>query len=121
MQIQLGYELVFETAAPTAMTVMLFVHPSRQHELLQPDTLYTEPNVPVDQYFDSFSNRCARLVTAVGRTRLWSSNVIETTEEPDEADFDAPQHPVEELPPETLQFLLGSRYCEVDLLSQAAW
>jgi transglutaminase-like putative cysteine protease len=28
---------------------------------------------------------------------------------------------VEELPPETLVFLLGSRYCETDLLSDLAW
>lgn len=31
------------------------------------------------------------------------------------------QLPVQELPAETLVFLLGSRYCETDRLSQAAW
>jgi transglutaminase-like putative cysteine protease len=33
----------------------------------------------------------------------------------------APQHAVEDLPEEALVFLLGSRYCETDLLSQTAW
>jgi hypothetical protein len=28
---------------------------------------------------------------------------------------------VEELPDETLVYLLGSRYCEVDLLADEAW
>ena len=33
----------------------------------------------------------------------------------------AGQAPVEELPEETLVYLLGSRYCETDLLSNTAW
>ena len=33
----------------------------------------------------------------------------------------ASQHPVEDLPAETLIFLLGSRYCETDRLSEVAW
>jgi transglutaminase-like putative cysteine protease len=33
----------------------------------------------------------------------------------------AGQHPVEDLPEETLVFLLGSRYCETDRLSEIAW
>ena len=31
------------------------------------------------------------------------------------------QHPVEDLPDEVLVFLLGSRYCETDRLSETAW
>ena len=31
------------------------------------------------------------------------------------------QHPVEDLPDEALVFLLGSRYCETDRLSEIAW
>jgi transglutaminase-like putative cysteine protease len=34
---------------------------------------------------------------------------------------DAEEVPVPDLPNECLVFLLGSRYCETDLLSQAAW
>jgi transglutaminase-like putative cysteine protease len=33
----------------------------------------------------------------------------------------AQQHAVKDLPEETLVFLLGSRYCETDLLSPVAW
>jgi transglutaminase-like putative cysteine protease len=31
------------------------------------------------------------------------------------------QHPIPELPEETLLFLLGSRYCETDRMSETAW
>src|ERR1019366_4910932 len=41
--------------------------------------------------------------------------------EPDPVDWNAPQIPVSLLPTETLQFLLASRYCEVDRLSDLAW
>src|ERR1700748_2795442 len=33
----------------------------------------------------------------------------------------ARQHPVEDLPADVLVFLLGSRYCETDRLSEIAW
>ena len=34
---------------------------------------------------------------------------------------DAEQHAIERLPPEVLVYLLGSRYCETDRLSDMAW
>jgi hypothetical protein len=40
---------------------------------------------------------------------------------PDPADLNALQHQVQHLPTETLLFLLGSRYCETDRLSDEAW
>jgi transglutaminase-like putative cysteine protease len=40
---------------------------------------------------------------------------------PDVIVASAGQHPVEDLPEETLVFLLGSRYCETDRLSEIAW
>ena len=35
--------------------------------------------------------------------------------------LDAPEVPVAQLPHECLVYLLGSRYCETDSLSQIAW
>jgi transglutaminase-like putative cysteine protease len=46
---------------------------------------------------------------------------VNDTGEPDVVAVAAQQHPVEDLPEETLVFLLGSRYCETDLLSEVAW
>ena len=47
--------------------------------------------------------------------------MIRSTGLPDLLAPEAEQVPVEHLPDETLEFLLGSRYCEVDRLSDAAW
>ena len=47
--------------------------------------------------------------------------VVEDTGQPDAVAPWAIQHPAQELPSETLHFLLASRYCEVDRLMEVAW
>jgi transglutaminase-like putative cysteine protease len=47
--------------------------------------------------------------------------VVKDTGEPDPVVPTARQHAVEDLPSETLQFLLASRYCETDLMLDLAW
>jgi len=56
-----------------------------------------------------------------GTLRLWSSTLIEDSGQPDAVDWNAPQVAVEQLPIDSLQFLLASRFCEVDKLSDLAW
>jgi transglutaminase-like putative cysteine protease len=121
MLIKTGFELVFNTPAPTVMLAMLFVHPERSADLLGPERLQTDPLLPYDEFVDSFGNRVARLVTAPGRNRLFGESIVADAGRLDAANFDAPQLPVEQLPIDTLPYLLSSRYCEVDELSDTAW
>jgi transglutaminase-like putative cysteine protease len=121
MYIRVGYELIFETPTPVAMTAMLYTHPSRQSTLRHPDRLRTEPEVPIEEFTDLFGNRCARFATLAGRIRLWNDTIVEDSGQPDLVNPQARQHPVEELPVNTLPYLMASRYCEVDRLSDAAW
>ena len=118
--IRLGYDISFETPAELAMVAMLYVHPSRLKDLREPDLLVTSAGVRRDDYTDCFGNRCARLVAPAGELRLQGSTLIEDSGIQDPMGWDAVEHPVAELPPATLQFLLNSRYCEVDLLSPIA-
>jgi transglutaminase-like putative cysteine protease len=60
-------------------------------------------------------------VAPTGRTRLSADGIVNGTGEPDVVASDARQHAVDELPDEALLFLLGSRYCETDRLSEIAW
>lgn len=121
MLIRVGYEMTFEFAAPTAMTFLLYVLPSRTDDLRGPDELIIDPPVPVTQFTDVFGNRCARLVAPVGVLRVKNDTVVEDHGQPCPAFPDAIQHPIEDLPNECLQFLLPSRYCEVDKLMDEAW
>jgi len=103
------------------MILTLSVHYSRVSDLVVPDHLVTEPAVPVHAYRDGFGNWCSRLVAPAGRTRISSTAVVNDRGLPDPAAPTAGQHPVQDLPDDTLVFLLGSRYCETDRLSDVAW
>ncbi|KQT54660.1 transglutaminase [Aureimonas sp. Leaf454] len=121
MRMRLGCELNYNFSVPTPMIVMLNVHYSRTSDLEHPDHLKVDPSVPVWSYRDSFGNWCCRLVAPVGPFSLGTDAVIRDSGEPDARDPYAIQHPVEDLPPDALQYLLGSRYCETDLLMDEAW
>jgi transglutaminase-like putative cysteine protease len=80
-----------------------------------------DPQVPMAGYRDSFGNWCTRIVAPKGRTRVSADAVVNDSGSPDIVVRQARQLPVPELPEETLLFLLGSRYCETDRLSETAW
>jgi transglutaminase-like putative cysteine protease len=121
MYIRIGYELIFDTPNPVAMMAMLYAHPSRTATLRHPDQLRTDPEVPLQEFTDSFGNHGARLRTPAGRLRLWNDTIVEDAGLPDVVNAQARQHPVEELPVDVLPYLMASRYCEVDRLSDLAW
>ena len=120
MKIRLGYDIAFETPQEVAVVALLHVHPTRAADLLEPDELETNGGVTRDEYVDSFGNRCTRLVAPAGELQLRGSTLIVDSGKPDATGEGAAEHPVAKLPTETLQFLLASRYCEVDLLSPIA-
>jgi transglutaminase-like putative cysteine protease len=121
MLIRLAYDIQFELPAEVAMVALLNVHPSRVHDLLEPDELQTEPKLDVTSYFDSFGNHCVRFVAPQGHLRLSSSTLIRQPDGPDEVNWSARQSAVGDLPNEILRYLLNSRYCEVDRFSSIAF
>jgi transglutaminase-like putative cysteine protease len=121
MLIRVGYELIYDCPQPTPMVVMLNVHFSRASDLTVPDRLITTPSVPITSYRDAYGNWCSRIVAPRGQLRLSSSAVVRDTGEPDKIALSDRQHAVQDLPDECLLFLLGSRYCETDRLTEVAW
>ena len=121
MKIRVGYELVYECPQPTPMILMLNVHYSRVSDLIAPDHLVTDPALPIAVYRDSFGNWCSRIVAPAGLTRITSDAIVRDTGLADLVAVDARQTPIQDLPGETLLFLLGSRYCETELLMPVAW
>lgn len=120
MQIRLGYDLRFDVPAPTVMTTLLHVHPSRVPDLIEPDVLQVDPAVLVESYLDLFGNRATRLQLPAGTIRLQAQALIADGGALDARDPTAVQHAAHELPPEVLRYLMPSRYCEVDLLAPIA-
>ena len=121
MRIEVGYELNYELAQPTPMLLAVHIHHSRAADLLVPDHLITNPSMPVSGYHDLFGNRITRIVAPAGQLRLSGHAIVNDTGHPDVVWPGALQHEVQDLPTETLEFLLGSRYCETDHLSETAW
>ena len=121
MLIRAGYELIYDFPGATPMILTLNIHYSRASDLVRHDHLVTEPSVPVAAYRDSFGNWCTRLVAPQGRLRLTADALVRDSGRLEPVVPDAPQHQVQNLPEETLLFLLGSRYCETDQLSEIAW
>ena len=121
MQIRVGYEIAYECSQPTPMILMLNIHFTRASDITVADHLVTNPSVPITNYRDTFGNWCSRLVAPQGEIRFTADALVNDTGEPDVVAAWAQQHAVEDLPEETLLYLMGSRYCETDLLSEVAW
>ena len=121
VRIGVGYDLTYDLPQPTPMLLTVHVHYSRASDLEAPDYLITVPPVPITGYRDSFGNWITRVVATAGQFRLSCRAVLKDSGLPDAVCSDAQQHAVQDLTEETLLFLLGSRYCETDRLSDIAW
>ena len=121
MKIRIGYDLAFTSSMPTPTILMLSVHPSRLGDLSEPHWIVFDPPIPSQTFTDHFGNICTRIVMPPGVLVISSHNVVCDSGLPDAVYPDAGQIPVESLPEEALEFLLGSRYCDTDRLSDTAW
>lgn len=127
MHIRYGYRIELVCDRETPLVTMLDIHPSRRHDLVKPDdmrvTSLADPDARIATSFhlDHFGNFCRRMVAPAGGVRLETEGTV----------FDSglhePVHPQarelrpEELPDDVMVYLLGSRYCETDQLSNMAW
>ncbi|MDN2580216.1 transglutaminase family protein [Aquibium sp. ELW1220] len=121
MYIRYGYEITVTCQQPTALVCLLSVHDDRAGDIRVPESTFTMPEVPTSTYRDLFGNRCLRLVAPAGDLTIWGDATIEDGGLPDRIVPSARELPVPELPDDCLVFLMGSRYCETDRLSQIAW
>lgn len=121
LHIQVGYRLVFDLPQATPMVLMLSIHPSRAGDILVAEAPAVDPPVPVHRYADPFGNLGSRLVAPPGRFTMTSGALVRDSGLPDALHPEAVEHRVEDLPDEAVPFLLGSRYCETDLLSDTAF
>ena len=121
MRVSIGFRLRYSLSQPTPLIAMLNVHYSRFGDLERADYLVTSPSVPLESYRDGFGNWCTRMVAPAGEFTLSSDGIFRDAGLPDPVAPNAAQHAVQDLPFETLVYLLGSRYCDTDLLSDEAW
>ena len=121
MKIRAGYAIGYECRQATPMILCLSVHPSRRSDLITPDRMHLHPDRPTTSYRDGFDNICHLVSAPLGQMTISADFLVEDSGEPDDVAPEGGYHALDQLPAETLVFLLGSRYCETDRLSDFAW
>ena len=121
MKIRCGFDITYFCNIPTPMLFLLNVHPSREKDLLSPQTITLDPQVASRIYTDMFGNRVTRLLAPAGPLNLKADFLLQDSGLADDYAPDAKEVPVEELPDDTLIYLLASRYCDTEALSNLAW
>src|SRR5271170_4993212 len=123
MKVHAGYEISYDCPQPTPMILTLSVHPSRFPDPLSPDRMRLDPIIPtnINTYHDSFGNFCHVIRAPAGRLTVSADFLVQDNGELDSTAPQAEQHDLEDLPVDVLLYLLGSRYCETDRLSDTAW
>ena len=121
MLIKTGYDITFEMDAPTPMSLLLSVHPSRQNDLRSPETISFDPPIPQRRMLDAFGNVCTRILAPAGRLTISADVLVADSGLPDVVAPEAVQVPVEALPDDVMLYLMASRYCDTDKLCAIAW
>jgi transglutaminase-like putative cysteine protease len=121
LKIRAVYDIAFNCFQEVPMLLMLSVHPCRQQDLLTEHAIRFLPNAGARDFRDAFGNVCTRLVAPPGLMEIRNEFLIADSGLPDETDVQAEQWPVGDLPDEALMYLLGSRYCDTQKLSDQAW
>ena len=121
MLIRYGYDITLSCSQPTPMITMMSVRDELRDALRSQSGVKTEPAAALSVYRDLWGNTCRRFVAPAGQIQLTSDCTIEVTRAAEAVDPTAGVTAIADLPDEVLIFLLGSRYCETDRLSQFAW
>jgi transglutaminase-like putative cysteine protease len=121
MRISAGCRITYDCPQPTPMLLLLSPHPSRLPDLVGPHTMSFDPPVAARDYIDGFGNHCTRITAPAGRLVISTRFEVEDPGTPDPVAPFAWQRGIEELRDENLVWLLGSRYCDTDKLTELAW
>jgi transglutaminase-like putative cysteine protease len=121
MLIRAGYDISINCPNETPLMALLSIHPSRAKDLRTPAVITANSRNPLQASVDEFGNVRTRTLAPAGILNLKTEFVIEDSGRPDEVAPWAEEVPVAHLPDEAVMFLMGSRYCETDRLSELAW
>jgi transglutaminase-like putative cysteine protease len=120
MRVRLGCEAVYESSEPAPLQFLVRPRERDAHLLLEEAT-GTEPFAPIRSSTDPFGNCLWRLAAPAGPFRLRYDCLVEVLSIPDPTRPGLASTRVEELPDDVFPYLLPSRHCPSDLLTEDAW
>lgn len=118
MKLKVCCHLDYQTSEPIPIILVLRLRKSQTQVILS-ENFEINPNVNISEYIDLYGNYCQRLMSPIGDFSIKTSAIVET-EEFIKVGFDADFMFVQNLPQDTLVYLLPSRYCESDKLNAKA-
>jgi transglutaminase-like putative cysteine protease len=121
MHIRYGFDIELSLPQPTTVVTVMDVHPSRKSDVTEEGGVHTNQEIRFQKFIDCFGNVTRRLTADGGTLGLKLVGAIGDSGLPDPINLLANAVNVSELPADVLPFLVASRYCETDLLSNFAW
>src|SRR5260370_24141794 len=108
------------------MGMMVAIRRVRYSDIVGTESIVAEPHigglhVPIGFYRDSFGNVCGRLVAPAGGVTFRGHALVRDSGLPDIVNPAPQQLPIDQLPDELLLYLMPSRYCETDKLTDIPW
>jgi len=121
VEIRAGFDIAFQCFQETPMVLMLSIDPARESDLRSDHRIRFSPDIPSRNYMDMFGNTCTRIIAPAGLIEIRNEFRIAASGLPDEVAPDAQEIRVGDLPDDVIVYLLGSRYCDTQKLSDEAW
>jgi transglutaminase-like putative cysteine protease len=121
MLIRYGFDIELDLFQPTALITAMDVHPSRRGDVVKESSFQISQKAPMETFIDCFGNMSRRLTAQSGSLSLRLEGVLRDSGAQDEVSPSACAVPIADIPKDVLPFLMASRYCETDLLSNFAW
>jgi transglutaminase-like putative cysteine protease len=120
LTVRVGCHIVYETAAPTAILLVLKPRHDARQTVLQQQLSFT-PHLANYHFEDLHGNLTDRAVLQPGENIIHHDALVSVSPLPDNPEPTGLPTLVYQLPPETLRYTLPSRYCDSDRLLNFAW
>ena len=120
MHIRVGCEFRYEATWPTPTVMLVQPHPDYEQQVVYEDWRFA-PDLALSSFYDVYNNHSQRLLLSTGEQVVRYDALVAVGERADEVAPEAQQMPIEALPDDVLHYLLPSRFCLSDVLSNTAW
>lgn len=120
LSLRVGCEFAFTCDVPTPAVALLAPRVEADRVVLEERWDLSAPTAFRDGR-DLYGNRIHRLILPAGDATLRYDAIVRASDRPDETDLSTPQTPPEEVPDDVLVYVLPSRFCPSDRLSDVAW
>ena len=119
MRLRVGCEFNYEATGPTPSVWQVRARPDDAR--MVSESWEASPDGLSTVYRDAYGNLCDRHTMVEGANTVRYDATVEVTDDGDPTELDAVEVPVQDLPDDSLVFLLPSRFCLSDVLHDKAW